>query len=317
MTKSGNPYHDKEGKFTSPEGVGSGGGVEKKTENVISYNSDEIKPKLKIKTSIDVQELKKTLDDFNQTSNVPRLYSARDIEDNCAQLFSKNVTNHINELYGKSSDVSSYQFHPKANPHMTLEIFPNVLGKYRYKDNHAAIVDIEKFNELLYSGQYEKIYRGISSRGQKAIDIVSSYGKIDLNNFDYYCPNAGNCYGSNVYNTVDRNYAMSYAGYGNGTLINGLLDNRNSWHMRYDDVIRIKNSIDSNKVFTNVQAQLEKNGLDTARAQRIAKSFSNAIKNDAGLVAICMGLDYYISANHQRNLFNLKKWIIRDIKYGN
>ena len=71
--------------------------------------------------------------------------------------------------------------------------------------------------------------------------------------------------------------------------------------------------IDGNKVYNSVATHLNKQGLSQERAQRIAKSFSTAIKNDPGIVAILMGLDYYISDNHQRNLFNLSKWVIKEI----
>jgi hypothetical protein len=195
---------------------------------------------------------------------------------------------------------------------MILEIFPNVLGKYRYKDNHAHIVDGAEFNKLAASGKYTKIYRGISSRGEIAKNIVGNYGIVDLNNFDYYGPNGGNCYGSNIYTTIDYSYASSYAGY-NGTMINGLLDEKNSKYMTYNQVYKIRIGLDQFLIEDNVTNHLTKMGLDSDRAKKIGKSFARAVTNDNGLVAILMGLDFYISDNHQRNLFNLNKWIIKEV----
>lgn len=308
----GNPYHDEnDGRFTSPNE-----GNAKEQNNNIS-NGIQLKPGvnlggLKLKEGKTIESLAERLKDLNQTSNVPKLTTARDIESHITEFFSKQVIGKIDELYGKSTDCASYQFHPKSNPHMTLEIFPNVLGKYRYKDNHAKIVSAEEFDKLKQTWNGDKIFRGISSNGLKAQNIVNSYGIIDLNNFDYYCPNGGNVYGSNIYTTVSRSYALSYSGY-KGTLIEGLLDSQNSWSMTYNQVKMIMSKINQNQVLSDVSNHLEKNGLDSQRAQRIANSFSKAIKSDPGIVAILMGLDYYIADNHQRNLFNLSKWIIREV----
>ena len=313
----GNPYHDEStGEFTSADGA-SGSRVEEapkiKIKSGVDLSSIKINKGIKLKEGQSFQGLQERLADLNQSINVPKLTSARDIESHITEFFSKQVISKINELYASTSDCASYQFHPKSNPHMILEIFPNVLGKYRYKDNHAKVVSAQEFNQLAMSmlGS-ERIWRGITSSGEKARGIVGSYGRVDLNNFDYYCPNGGNCYGSNIYTTVDRSYAKGYTGYG-GTLIEGILDSRNSWHMDYNSVLRIQGNIDQNTIFNSLSVHLEKSGLDQARAQRIAKSFSNAIKQDPGVVAILMGLDYYIAAGHQRNLFNLSKWIIKEV----
>ena len=209
----GNPYHDeKTGEFTSPD---SSSGME----------TTKPKLKLKLKEGGDIQGL---INDINQCSNVPFLSTSTEIEQNIESFFSKPVIEKIDSLYGDPSNVgcASYQFRPKSNPHIRLEIFPNVLGKYRYKDNRAHIVSAEEFDN--YKGT--KIYRGISSSGEKARSIVNSYGKIDLDNFDYYCPNGGNCYGSNIYTTVDKWYAQRYAGY-SGTLIEGKIDESSSKHI--------------------------------------------------------------------------------------
>lgn len=292
----GNPYHDEAtGEFTSPNG---GGNVDNKP-----------KLKLKVKTNIDIQA---EINDLNQCANVPILNTASEIEEHITEFFSKTVIDKIDSLYGKTGDCASFQFHPKSNPNMILEIFPNVLGKYRYKDNHAHIVNGAEFKKLEESGNYTNIYRGISSRGEKAKNIVGNYGTVDLNNFDYYCPNGGNCFGSNIYTTIDYGYAISYAGY-NGTMIYGLLDEKNSKYMTYNQVFRIRNGLDQSLIEDNVTNHLTKMGLDSDRAKRIGKSFAQAVKNDNGLVAILMGLDFYISDNHQRNLFNLNKWIIKEV----
>lgn len=312
----GNPYHDEAtGEFTS---AGSGSA---KTEQVeatgirlkpgVDLSTIKARTAIRLKEGATLSGFAERLRDISSTTNIPKLTSARDIEAHITEFFSKQVIGKVNELYASSPDCASYQFHPKSNPRMTLEIFPNVLGKYRYPDNHAKIVSVSEFNQLSRSWTGERIFRGISSSGEKARGIVNSYGRVDLNNFDYYCPNGGNCYGSNIYTTVQRSYAASYAW--GGTMIEGLLDSRNSWSMSYDSVRRIMNNIDATAVFDKVSAHLESSGLDHDRAQRIAKSFSNAIKQDPGITAILMGLDYYIADGHQRNLFNLGKWIIKEV----
>lgn len=314
----GNPYHDEStGEFTSADGASQKAGKAKSGVrmkpgvDLSAFKAN--KSGLRLKFGASLAKMEGILKDINQPSDVPRLRSARDIEDHVTEFFSNQVISKIDALYGKSTDCSSYQFHPKSNPHMTLEIFPNVLGKYRYKDNHAKVLSAAEFDRLERVWSGDRIYRGISSSGQKAKNIVNGYGRVDLDNFDYYCPNGGNCYGSNIYTTISINYARNYAGYGGGTLIRGLLDSQNSWSMSYNSVCGIMRSIDGQKVYSSVAQHLEKSGLDHDRADRIARSFSHAATGDPGTVAILMGLDYYISESHQRNLFNLGKWIIREV----
>ena len=313
----GNPYHDEEGKFTTPGDTGTkspelqqSGSLKLQLKPGVDLT--KIRTGLKIKSGQTFEGLADRLKDLNKSSDVPKLTSARDIESHITEFFSKQVIGKIDALYGSSSDCASYQFHPKSNPCMTLEIFPNVLGKYRYKDNHAKMVSANDFYNLARTmSRREMIYRGISSRGEKARNILKSYARIDLNNFDYYCPNGGNCYGSNVYTTVQRSYAASYAW--GGTMIEGILDTKNAWSMSYDAVCRVQSSINTSAIQTSVATHLQQNGLSPDRAQRIAKAFSNAISQDPGLVAILMGLDYYVADGHQRNLFNLSKWIIKEV----
>lgn len=294
-------YDPKTGKYVS-SGSSEGEGEKQDTPSTPTL-------KLKVKDNVNFQDI---INDLTQCSSVPFLNDAKQIEENIEKFFSKIVTEKIDSLYGKSEGCASYQFHPKSNPRMVLEIFPNVLGKYRYKDNHAHIISPEEFKKMYYSGAFVKIYRGISSSGEKAKNIVNNYGIIDLNNFDYYCPNGGNCYGSNIYTTTSQSYAQSYAGWG-GTLIEGLLDEKTSRWLTYDSVARIMYKIDGDVITKKVSEQLQKNGLDQTRAERIAKSFGKAVKNDTGMVAILMGLDYYVADGHQRNLFNLSKWTIKEV----
>lgn len=296
----GNPYHDEEtGEFTSP-------GSSSSTPTPIEAPQGL---KLKIKQGVNVAGI---ISELNQVSNIKRLTTSDEIEENITQFFSKTVVEKIDSLYGKTAGCASFQFRPKANPNIILEIFPNVLGKYRYKDNHAHIITSEQYKTMVYSGKYNRIYRGISSSGERARNIINNYGTIDLDSFDYYCPNGGNCYGSNIYTTVNMSYARSYSGY-QGTLIEGVLDEKNSWSMPYDSVRKICNNLNEQNISDKVSKHLESVGLESDRANRIGKSFARAVKNDAGLVAILMGLDYYIADGHQRNLFNLNKWYIKEV----
>lgn len=311
----GNPYHDEgTGEFTSANGSGQAQSKKptfkftfKEGFDLKSALAGAKEDKKKEQTTGAIGKLA----DLAQVRNIPMLRSARDIEDNIEKFFSNIVTDKIVSLYGKSNDCSSFQFHPRNNPNMILEIFPNVLGKYRYKDNYAKIVAPNDFQKLLNSRQYTQIYRGISSTGEKARGIVNNYGTLDLNNFDYYCPSQGNCYGSCVYTTISYSYAQSYANYGRGTMIEGLLE-PNASYMRYSQLSNIRSSINFQNVEDKIRNHLVSKGQDSEISRRIARSFRKALEVDNGLVAVLLGLDYFIADDsHQRNLLNLNKWIIR------
>lgn len=316
----GNPYHDETtGEFTSPNSASQkteqpqqSGNLNIKLKDGVDLSKLQDLTKTRIKTSITVEAITARFKDLNQVSNIPKLTSARDIEEHITEYFSKQVIDKIDALYGNSPNCAHHQFRPRANPNVVLDLFPNVIGKYRYKDNHAKVIPSDEFYRLKRSWNGEVIYRGISSNGEKARKIINNYGTVDLNNFDYYCPQASNCHGSNVYTTVQKSYADSYTGW-NGTLIEGLLDSRSSWHMDEYSVQRVQGNLNISSIQMKVAEHLKNKGLPPSRADQIARSFGKAIGQDEGLVAVLMGLDYYISANHQRNLFNLSKWIIKGI----
>ncbi len=205
----GNPYHDEAtGEFTSKDGQSASAKNENDLSGEVKPVSGGIKlkagvdlsnltaPKAKFKDASSLNSMIERLNDLNQVSNIPRLQSARDIENNIEQYFSKQVTDKLNEMYGKNSDCASYQFHPKSNPWISLNLFTCVLGKYRYKDNHAHLVTREEFDKIMSINdfnilmnqnrswgsstngivhEFQPIFRGITSRGQKRLDILNSY----------------------------------------------------------------------------------------------------------------------------------------------
>lgn len=318
----GNPYHDEEGKFTSADNNGSKSGQELQNQDL---SVQKLEQKAQLKTDADLSTIKKTsiklkqgktlqglideLNDINQVANIPHLQSARDIENNIEQFFSKQVCSKIDELYGRNPNISSYQYTPKSNPGKVLEIFPNVLAKYRYKDNHAHYIDQGTYSRN--ANDFEHIYRGFSSTGSKAQAILDAYCDASLGSFDYLCPNNGNCHGSNVYTSIYQSTARSYAGYG-GTVIYGLLDNKSSFYMYERTIAGVQNNINYTGLEDRIKNAVEKNGIETTRAQRIAHSFCRALQKDVGLCAILLGCDYFIATDsEQRNLLNLGKWYIR------
>lgn len=329
----GNPYHDEEGKFTSPEGVG-----EKKDELV------KFRPKIKLKEGVDLGTIKKPtikmktgttlqglvdrLNDLNQVANIPKLRSARDIEDNIENYFSKQVSDKLNEMYGMSQNCSSFQFRPKANQNVCLNLFTCVLGKYRYKDNHAHLVSSEEFDKILspnefniatnqFSGygyygssnaatikDFQPVFRGITSSGDKRRNILNSYGTLDLNNYDIY---GNGMYGTNIYTTVNINYARSY-----GQPMYGILDTRGAFYMTENQIRSIQNNINVVGLEQRVEKKLLSNGISEDRAKRIASSFIKSIRSDMSLTSVLLGLDFQVCDRHQRNILNLNRWYIRN-----
>ena len=326
----GNPYHDEEGKFTSANDSGE---KFQKIESKIKLKDNVDlggfkKPSLKMKGGMNLQDLVDRLNDLNQVAEIPHLRSARDIENNIEQFFSKQVSDKLNEMYGMTAGCASYQFHPKANSNVSLNLFTCVLGKYRYKDNHAHLVNKDEFDKILsindfnilmnkFSGygyssrvdlaqvnDFQPVFRGITSYGQKRQDILNSYGTMDLNNYDIY---GNGMYGTNIYTTVNINYAKSY-----GTPIQGILDGRNAFYMNERQIRSIQSNINDSGMQDKIKNKLLQNGLSENRSTRIANSFVKSMHSDMSLVAILLGLDFQICDNHQRNILNLNRWYIRN-----
>lgn len=300
----GNPYHDESsGEFTSPNSSGN-------EQQKISSST----PTLKIKVKGEgLTGLANKLNDLNQCANVPKLSSGRDIESHIEEYFSKQVCDKINELYGNSANCASYQYRPKSNPRKVLEIFPNVLAKYRYKDNHAHYISNEEYSSMVYQQRLTRIYRGFSSTGQKAMSIKDSYVNPDLNSFDLLCPAGNNCFGSNVYTSTSRSVAIGYAGGYDGTIIDGVLDERGAYHMNSKILERIRDSIDYNSIKPKIEQKFISNGIEADKSARIAKSFVNAMSNDIGICGILLGLDYFEAndSQAQKNLLNVSRWYIK------
>lgn len=330
----GNPYHDEEGKFTSADNTGVKSEktdlekVESKIQLKEGVDLSQIKkPFVKMKQGATLQGLVDRLNDLNQVANIPQLRSARDIEGNIEQYFSKQVTEKLNEMYGNSQNCASYQFRPKSNPNVMLNLFTCVLGKYRYKDNHAHLVSSEEFDKILspndfnilmnknsgygyYSRSemakvydFQPIFRGITSTGTKRQNILESYGTMDLNNYDIY---GNGVFGTNVYTTVNVGYARGY-----GTPIYGILDGRNAFYMNEGQIRTIQSNINTVNMESKIEQKLVDNGLQQDRAKRIASSFVKSLKSDMSLVSILLGLDFQVCDNHQRNVLNLNRWYIR------
>ena len=140
-----------------------------------------------------------------------------------------------------------YQYRPKSNPNKVLEIFPNILAKYRYKDNHAHYISDEEYSSMVYQQRLTRVYRGFKSTGQKALRIKDSYVNPDLNSFDLLCPAGDNCFGSNIYTSMNQSTAQSYSGY-SGTIIYGVLDERGAYRMSSNDLRKIVDSIDRDAI---------------------------------------------------------------------
>ena len=264
-----------------------------------------------LKSSDALAQMFAKLQDINQSINVPPLSTVKELEDNIEKFFSKQIINHIDSLDGKAQDCSAYQFHPKSNPRVCLNIYTCVFGKYRYPDNHAHYVDDATYQKMAADvNNYSKVYRGISSLGQKRKDILDSYVSNDINNLDIY---GNGCYGTNVYTTLSPEYARSY-----GTPIYGLVD-KNARSIFSNTLENMQSSLDTTTIVQKVEAHLINQGLEQNRANQIARHFGQALKNDISLLAILLGYDYqygdgaYASAknHHQRNILNLSKWYIR------
>lgn len=326
----GNPYHDEDGKFTSADDVGSAKKDELETiESKIKLKEGVDlgtikKPTIKMKQGTNLQQLVERLQDLNQVANVPKLRSARDIEGNIEEFFSRQVTDKINESWGLSSNCGEWQFHPKSNQHISLNLFTCILGKYRYKDNHAHLVSSEEFDKILspndfnvlmnqffYYGNsssevikdFQPIFRGLSDSYDRRMKIIDSYGTLDLNNYDIY---GNGMYGTNIYTTVSMQYARSY-----GQPIYGILDTRGAYYLNQRQLGIIQNDLDVNVLEPKIANRLAQNGIEMDRANKIAKSFCISVKRDISLVSVLLGLDFQVCDRHQRNILNLNRWYIR------
>lgn len=323
----GNPYHDeKTGEFTSANDSGE---KLEKIESQISLKpgvdlSTIKKPSVKMKEGMNLQHLVDRLTDLNQVANIPKLRSARDIEDNIENYFSRQVTDKLNEMWGMSSDCGDWQFHPKSNRYISLNLFTCVLGKYRYKDNHAHLVSSEEFDKILspnefnylmnefyrYGGSFpgtikdlQPIFRGLSDSYETRMKIIDSYGTLDLNNYDIY---GNGVYGTNIYTTVSMQYARSY-----GQPIYGILDTRGAYYLNQRQLGLIQRDLNATVLEQRISSKLASNGIDPTRAAKIAKSFSISVKRDISLISVLLGLDFQVCDNHQRNILNLNRWYIR------
>lgn len=153
----GNQLHDEEtGEFASKDGAGVSSSAPKEE---IPTNE----PKLKLKAGADLKNFFEKAKDMNTCAEVPLLKSVEDIDMYVDKFFSKKVCSNIDSLWGRNSRVADFLFLPNPNnPYISLNIFICVLGKNRYKDNHARYIDDIEFKRLekqVYA--YEAIYRGI------------------------------------------------------------------------------------------------------------------------------------------------------------
>lgn len=325
----GNRLHDeKTGEFLEKNAAGNA-----KSKNAKGKKTGKgkfvKKPKPVVKTISETSafDFAAAIRDLNQPISVGPLNSVEEVSDNIDKLFSKQVINHIDKLYGLTEGerwTEPWQFHPKANPKVNLNLFTCVLGKYRFPDNHAKMMNEVDFNRLAQDTEkYTRVYRGISSTGDKRAAIIKSYITADINNLDIY---GNGCYGTNIYTTLDESYAYSYADYDRTKIIYGLVDKdarvvRSSSLSQNMSKIRdtwdgsIGKSRKSPLMETMKQKlvnHLQSNGIETSRAQEIGDGFEEALKSDISLMAILLGYDYQISDNgRQRNILNLKKWIIK------
>ena len=126
---------------------------------------------------------------------------------------------------------------------------------------------------------------------------------MDLNNYDIY---GNGIYGTNVYTTVNINYARSY-----GSPIYGILDGRNAHYMNESQIRSIQSNIDVTGMADKIKAKMLENGISEDRASRMSNSFTKAIKSDMSLVSVLLGLDFQVCDGHQRNILNLGRWYIR------
>lgn len=323
----GNPYHDEEGKFTSANDTGEKlEKIESKIKLKEGIDLGNIKvPQVKMKEGTNLQHLVDRLKDLNQVADIPKLFSARDIESNIEMYFSRQVSDKLNEMWGMSSDCGDWQFHPKSNPYVSLNLFTCVLGKYRYKDNHARLVSAEEFDKILNPNEFnmlmsqfyyygdrsvstlkdlQPIFRGLSDSMQRRYNIIDSYATMDLNNYDIY---GNGMYGTNIYTTVSMQYAKSY-----GKPIYGILDTRGAHWMDQRQLGEIQRNLNPTTLEPRVAQRLILNGIDEDRAKKIAKSFCVSIQRDISLISVLLGLDFQVCDRHQRNILNLNRWYIKE-----
>lgn len=308
--EEGNPFH-------KPAGSSDGGQFTSGPESGTKAGEDsqvEEDPDLAILAELglsqdDLASLGAELEDLNQVSSIPPLNSLDEVEANIEQFFSKRIVSTLDKMVGADPTCSSYQFRPKSNPHVYLNIYTCVFGKYRYQDNNAHYISAEEYNSLANNLNFSKVYRGITSQGQKRRDILDSYTSFDVDNLDIY---GNGMYGTNVYTTLDINYARSY-----GTPIYGLIDKR-ARTINSGTLQSIRYGYDFTNMETRVNAHLKNMGLTDERAQKIAHNFVKAIQNDISLLGILLGYDYQYGdgssggfRDHQRNILNLSKWYIR------
>ena len=256
-----------------------------------------------------LEDFMSELEDLNQMSSIPPLNSLQEVEDNIEQFFSKRVVDQLDRLVNRSANCQPFQFHPKANPWVNLNIYTCVFGKYRYQDNHATYISQSEYLKMARdTANFAKVYRGITSQGARRQSILDSYATMDIDNLDIY---GNGMYGTNVYTTLSIQYARSY-----GTPIMGLVD-KNARSIESDDLHAIRSGFDFTNMEKRVVTHLQGMGLTPERSGEIAHYFVSAVKNDISLVAILLGYDYQYGdgsyngyPNHQRNILNLKKWYI-------
>ena len=304
----GNPYH-------KPAGSPDGGEFTSGPESSDGEKTEEEDPDLAVLEELglsidDLPGFVDELEDLNQVSSIPPLNSLQEVEDNIEQFFSKRIVSTLDRMVGADSTCSSYQFRPKANPHVYLNIFTCVFGKYRYQDNNAHYISDEEYNQMSKDHNFWKVYRGITSTGQKRQNILDSYTSFDIDNLDIY---GNGIYGTNVYTTLSISYARSYG----SNLIVGLLDKR-ARSIHSDTLENLLSYFDFSNIENRVSAHLKNMGLTDERAQKIAHSFRRAAENDISLIGILLGYDYQYGdgtydgyRDHQRNILNLGKWYIR------
>lgn len=305
----GNPLHsDKTGEFVSKDGSPDANNVD-----IDPVSAIKAKLKTSLKQNVDLGSLFTKLQDINSCSSVGLLKDYKLIDTNLDNLLSKNVCSEINELYGRdhktNSYVPEYKMFVNGSKNFTVNILICVLGKNRYKDNHAHFITSSEYKELSKSKSYEKIYRGLRSNSDVE-SIKNGYANYNIHNLGIY---GNGCYGTNVYTTTDYSYAYDYADYNTDRLIYGLLKTDNSNSIDSSTLKTIKNNMNLNEDFmTNIENHatkiFSKNGIDDERSKILGKSFAICLSKDISFLAILLGYDYQISETYQRNILNLSKW---------
>ena len=304
----GNPFH-------KPAGSSDGGEFTSGPESGNGEQSESEKdPDLALLEELgisaeDLQGIADELEDLNQPMQIPLLNSVEEIENNIEKFFSKKVIATLESMVGATSDTQPYLFHPKANPNVSISIYTCVFGKYRYPDNNAKFIDRSEYNRLKQDPGYEKIFRGITAKDSYQLkNIVDSYGSFDFDHLEIY---GNGVFGTNVYTTVNKDYAQSYASNyrGAGKIIYGLLSMDS--HVISSDVLkRMKRNLNTTNIVARTKKHLLQNGLSEERADLISSQFGVAMTRDISLLGILLGYDYQISDGHQRNILNLSKWYI-------